>query len=517
MRIFIIFVIIGIFLNSCSISNKHLIKNQLNDYNKRVIAHRGAWKSHQYPENSIASLKEAISQNYAGSEFDIRMTMDDSLIINHDPSYHNLEIEKNTFNYLNQFKLANGEQLPTLRSFLLFGKKNTTSTKLILEIKPSEISKERGIQIARKVVALVHLLKCENIVEYISFDYEVLKEIAKLDKNAITYYLSGNKSPLELKKDEIKGADYHYEAYNYHPNWINEAKKNKILLNVWTVNQPKEMEWLIANDFNYITTNEPELLIEMEKKSIIYQGWKLSFSDEFNYKGLPDAANWNYDIGGHGWGNNEAQFYTLADSNNVKVNNGTLKIIALNKQIEQNNYTSAKLTTYQRYSMQYGKVDCRAKLPAGKGTWPAIWMLPNSIKNNTEDWPLCGEIDIMEHVGKDPNTIHNSLHSFLYNHIKNTQITYFQKVDAVSDQFHNYGIEWTPDYIQFLIDEKVVFRSNKGENGRETKNEGWPFDKSYFLILNLAIGGNWGGTIDPSIFPSIFEIDYVRIYQKGIE
>ena len=164
--------------------------------------------------------------------------------------------------------------------------------------------------------------------------------------------------------------------------------------------------------------------------------------------------------------------------------------------------------------MQYGKIEVRAKLPAGKGTWPAIWMLPESIKTNTENWPLCGEIDIMEHVGKDPNMVHTSLHSELYNHIKGTQVTHFDKLSDVSGSFHTYGIEWDEQRIRFIIDGQLYFESLKGQNGHISTNEGWPFDKPYFLILNLAIGGNWGGEIDPNIFPSTMEIDFVRMYKK---
>ena len=141
-------------------------------------------------------------------------------------------------------------------------------------------------------------------------------------------------------------------------------------------------------------------------------------------------------------------------------------------------------------------------------------MLPETIQNNTEPWHLCGEIDIMEHVGKNPNMIHTSLHSELYNHVKNTQVTYFEKVDDVFNNFHQYSIEWTKDYICFYIDNKLFLKSLKGQNGRVSTNEGWPFDKPYYIILNLAIGGNWGGEIDNTIFPNEMQIDYVRVYEK---
>jgi beta-glucanase (GH16 family) len=242
--------------------------------------------------------------------------------------------------------------------------------------------------------------------------------------------------------------------------------------------------------------------------------WNLVWGDEFNYTGLPDSTKWNYDVGGHGWGNNEKQFYLEKSLENSSVKDGLLHITALKKDFDNSKYTSSKLTTYNRFTIQYGKIEVMAKLPKGKGTWPAIWMLPVSLQENRERWPLCGEIDIMEHVGKDPNVIHTSLHSELYNHIKGTQVTHFEKLQDVFDTFHKYAIEWTGESFKFFIDDNLFFESFKGQDGRISSNEGWPFDKPYFLILNLAIGGNWGGEIDDAIFPVEMQVDYVRIFQK---
>lgn len=247
------------------------------------------------------------------------------------------------------------------------------------------------------------------------------------------------------------------------------------------------------------------------------KAYKLVWSDEFNNVGLPDSTKWNYDVGGNGWGNNEKQFYKEKSIENSFVKDGKLHIVALKKDYENLNYTSARLTTYNRYAIQNGKIEIMAKLPKGSGTWPAIWMLPNTIRTKEETWPLCGEIDIMEHVGKDPNMIHTSLHSQLYNHMINTQITHFEKLSDVFTTFHLYGIEWTSKSIKFLIDNKIFYEAIRGENGKVTSNEGWPFEKPYYLILNLAIGGNWGGEIDNNIFPSEMQIDYVRMYQKSNE
>lgn len=506
-------VFISIFLWSCG-SQKVKKSNKIVFADNCIVAHRGAWKEKNLPQNSIASLRHAIELKCTGSEFDVRMTADDSLVVNHDPEYNNLTIEKTNYTDLIKFKLSNGEKLPTLREYIKAGIENNTATRLVCEIKPSGVSRERGQIIATKVVQLFKKLKADHKVAYISFDYEILKKIRALNPSVSTQYLEGDKSPEEVKADGISGLDCHFSVFKKHPDWIERAKKNNITLNAWTVNDAEDMDWFIANGFDFITTNEPELLQERIKLSPVSNGMKLIWSDEFNGNGLPDSTKWSFEEGGHGWGNNEKQYYTVADTLNAKINNGILKIIALNQKKEKNNYTSARLTTAQKFAFQYGKIDVMAKLPRGKGNWPAIWMLPMSIKNKTESWPLCGEIDIMEHVGKDENMIHTSLHSLLYNHIKGTQITHFEKISDVTSKFHKYGIEWTDKYIKFYIDDKLFFESYKGQDGRVSTNEGWPFDKPYYLILNLAIGGNWGGEIDDSIFPNEMEIDYVRIYQN---
>jgi glycerophosphoryl diester phosphodiesterase len=231
----------------------------------KVIAHRGAWKKNNLPENSIASLKHAIVLKCTGSEFDVRMTADDSLIINHDPDYNKLSIEKTNYSDLIPFKLSNGEVLPTLREYLIAGLQKNNSTRLVCEIKPSTISKERGKMIAAKVISLVQELKVQHLVEYISFDYDILLKIIEVDPKAITHYLEGNKTPEQLKADGISGADYHLNVFKAHPEWIESARKNKILLNVWTVNAAADMDWFLSNKFDFITTNEPELLFERIK------------------------------------------------------------------------------------------------------------------------------------------------------------------------------------------------------------------------------------------------------------
>lgn len=507
MRLFY-FILITLCFAPCGISQK-AAKSKIAFANNIVVAHRGAWKKNNFPQNSIASLRHSIELNCTGSEFDVRMTADDSLVINHDPHYNNLSIEKTNYSDLMAFKLSNGEKLPTLRKYVMAGIKNNHSTRLVCEIKPSEISKERGIGIATKVVRLIQELKAQQMVAYVSFDYDMLKKIRELNPTVSTQYLEGNKSPDQLKADGISGADYYISVFKDHPEWIESAKKNNITLNAWTVNEAADMDWLIANGFDFITTNEPELVAERIKKSPTASGWKLSWSDEFNYKGLPDSTKWSYNVGGHGFGNNELQYYTEKDTLNAIVKDGFLKIIA-RKQIKENNqYTSARILTKNKADFKYGKIEVRAKLPAGRGTWPAIWMLGKNIDDHR--WPLCGEIDIMEHVGYNKDSIFGTIHTESYNHMKGTQKGKGIFIDKPYDSFHDFSIEWTPEKIDFMMD-GVVY--NHIVNEHLTTNE-WPFDQPFYLIMNLAIGGGWGGKkgVDETVFPAVMEVDYVRVYK----
>lgn len=228
-----------------------------------VIAHRGAFKKNGLPENSIASLKEAIRLGCTGSEFDVRMTGDDSLIIMHDPHYQKMNIETSTYSELAQMPLSNGEKLPTLREYLQAGLTNNRQTKLVVEIKPSPTGKERGQRIAEKVIALVRELNATQMVAYISFDYDILKKIRVLDAAAETQYLNGDRTPEQLKEDGITGADYHFSVFRKNENWITMAHQLNLVLNAWTVNTKQDMEWFLSQRFNYITTDEPEMLLEV--------------------------------------------------------------------------------------------------------------------------------------------------------------------------------------------------------------------------------------------------------------
>ena len=258
------FAFIVFLLNGC-MHTKKSTASSLSFAPNIVVAHRGAWKKHNLPENSIAALKEAVRIGCTGSEFDVHLTADDSLVVNHDPHYAGLTIEKSTYAELATTKLSNGEMLPTVYNYLQAGMQQT-KTMLVLEIKPSTISKERGQYLAEKVVALVKQLKAEPWIMYISFDYDILKKVLELQPGAKTAYLNGEKSPEQLAADKIWGADYHYNVFKKNNQWIADAQKLGINLNAWTVNNAEDMQWFINNKFDYITTNEPELLFDILNK-----------------------------------------------------------------------------------------------------------------------------------------------------------------------------------------------------------------------------------------------------------
>jgi glycerophosphoryl diester phosphodiesterase len=254
---------IAVVLTSC-ITTKN---SSMTDFAvNQVVAHRGAFKKNGFPENSIASLKEAIRLNCTGSEFDVRMSADDTLVINHDPDHRKLPIEKTSYADLAKLPLSNGETLPTLRQYILTGLENNKRTRLVVEIKPSETSKEHGKLVASKTVNLIRELKAEAMVVYISFDYDILKKIIEIDHAAQTQYLNGDKTPAQLKADGITGADYHISVFKKNPEWIEQAHQNKIILNAWTVNDKTDMQWLLEKKFDFITTNEPELLLSLLKQ-----------------------------------------------------------------------------------------------------------------------------------------------------------------------------------------------------------------------------------------------------------
>jgi beta-glucanase (GH16 family) len=226
----------------------------------------------------------------------------------------------------------------------------------------------------------------------------------------------------------------------------------------------------------------------------------LVWSDEFNTTGAPDPTKWKYDLGAGGWGNNELEYYTNRSSN-VTVSNGTLKITAIKESFNGSNYTSGRILTSGLYSFKYGRIDISAKLPAGGGVWPAIWSLGNNF--SSAGWPTCGEMDIMEYIGNNPNTIFSTFH--YPGNSGGNAISKNITVQNLTTSFHLYTLQWGASTIGMYVDGKLV---NSIPN-----NQSLPFNQNFFLILNVAMGGNFGGTVDPAFTSGTMEIDYIRVYQ----
>jgi beta-glucanase (GH16 family) len=233
---------------------------------------------------------------------------------------------------------------------------------------------------------------------------------------------------------------------------------------------------------------------------IVSVALSLVFSDEFNTAGAPDPAKWGYDIGnGNGWGNNELEYYTSRPEN-VTISNGTLKIMAIKESYSGSAYTSARMLTKNKFSTKYGKIEVRAKLPAGVGTWPAIWMLGNNI--DAAGWPACGEIDIMEHKGSDQNRIYGTLHHPGHSGGNGDGST--TVVSGATTTFNVYAVEWSPSLIKFSVNGNVFYSFSNTPS--------LPFNQNFFIILNFAMGGTFGGPVDPAFTTATMEVDYVRVY-----
>ena len=266
----------------------------------------------------------------------------------------------------------------------------------------------------------------------------------------------------------------------------------------------------IITVFAYSSSNNSISDFKKVAVFVTEKGPQLIWSDEFNTNGAPDVTKWGYDLGNGcptncGWGNGEKEFYTNR-TDNVKVENGVLKIIAKKENYQGSEYTSARLLTKGKFDFTYGRVDVRAKLPSGAGTWPAIWMLGANI--DAVGWPACGEIDIMEHWGYNPTFISSATHTpSCSGGCANTKVGETTITDY-STQFHVYSLEWTETELKFLIDNVYKYSYKPAVRNSST----WPYTAPQFLILNVAMGGSWF-SIDPNFTESVMEVDYVKVYQ----
>lgn len=261
----------------------------------------------------------------------------------------------------------------------------------------------------------------------------------------------------------------------------------------------------LAGIFSFFTgcSNKEASLPDYVKDSM-----SLVWAEEFDYEGSPDSSKWSYSLGNvNGWGNGEIQKYT--DSlENVNVHDGVCTITAL-RDGNSNRWTSARIKTEHKAKWTGGYIEVRAKLPSGTGTWPAIWMMPEAMKYG--NWPRSGEIDIMEHVGFDRDVVHGTIHTKAFNHKIETQKTRHDRLRGATKDFHTYAVYWTQDVIRWVYDGKTFYEFENTGNGWEE----WPFDHPFYMILNVAIGGSWGGQkgIDKKLNSASMDIDYVRVYQ----
>lgn len=373
-----------------------------------------------------------------------------------------------------------------------------------------------------------------------------------VDGDSLTWYFKGvDKSTDYQFKLYPLGADENYpdcivaNVFNYDPAWEVKWFEDGVLMgdmekywgvdptakNMYQPGKNKRHSWLSAGRTSHLFRAplknpgakvtvvvrdrfEKEYREELSPfQAKVNEGeWKLVWRDEFSASGLPDTTRWNYATRGnsYGWGNGELQWYTEANPKNATVSEGTLKIVARREETSSKEYSSARLTTQNKGDWKYGKIEVRAKVPSGRGTWPAIWMLPT--KNSYGGWPHSGEIDIMEHVGYDPYRVHSTVHTGAYNHVKGTQVGKPYSLPTATTDFQIYTTEWDEEEIRSYVNGELYFTFKNEKTGPEA----WPFDQPFHLILNLAIGGGWGGRkgVDNDLFPHVFEIDYVRVYQR---
>jgi beta-glucanase (GH16 family) len=257
----------------------------------------------------------------------------------------------------------------------------------------------------------------------------------------------------------------------------------------------------------------------IDERGGVPDGFRLVWSDEFEVAGLPDASKWSYDTERNlaGWYNNELQYYSAARLENSRVANGSLVITARQEELSDlgladwggQRYSSARLVTRGKAQWIYGFIEIRAKLPCGRGTWPALWTLSSPPQTA---WPEDGEIDIMEHVGFDPGVVHGTVHTGAYNHRRGNPRGNRMPVPTACTEFHDYQLTWSANRVSVGVDDRIYFQYSNDGSG----NAAWPFDSPQYLILNVAVGGDWGGRmgVDDAVWPVQMEIDYVRVYQR---
>lgn len=317
------------------------------------------------------------------------------------------------------------------------------------------------------------------------------------NKDDRTYNITGRMHPANSKEIEVSSKDG------------SPLKAGSHLIEIHAEDGDLEIDKLVFSLFQEHLETPKSLTQNMDGED-----WKLVWSDEFDGTGLADSTKWAYNVGNWGWGNNEPQYYTNARAKNARQENGNLIIEAHKNDMDQA-WTSARLTTQGKQSFLYGKIEFRAKVPTGRGTWAAGWLLGDSYKDELS-WPYCGEIDVLECVGFEINDAtgnginHATCHTPKYYFKKGNQIGSQIDMENMNNEFHTYTIEWYPDVIYGLVDGERYYTYDKNADDLE-----WPFHQAQNIILNLAVGGGWGGAkgIDENWENHQYIIDYVRVYE----
>lgn len=347
----------------------------------------------------------------------------------------------------------------------------------------------------------------DKITEKIAIEQEAVFKISKAD---IMTKSGGEKYSLVVsgRKEWKAMADV---------DWITTTQESATSLLVTT--QPTKDVKTRTGKVS-ITAGEETLTVNVGQEGVevtdmnVPEGYELVWNDEFNTEGATelDPKHWTHEKQGPGWVNNELQAYVDGEYNGKRVteiSDGKLRIHCFKS---VGNIYSGRVYAHVNEGWQYGYIEARIMLPKGKGTWPAFWMMPVNVDWNKEPWPKCGEIDIMEEVGTVPNEVSSSLHAEGHNHTNGTQVTKAVKIEKAEGDFHTYAIEWTEKNITTYVDgNKLLSYDNDGSGVIN-----WPYDKPYYIILNLAWGGSWGGMngVDESALPISYVIDYVRVYQR---
>ncbi|MDO4535425.1 MAG: glycoside hydrolase family 16 protein [Clostridium perfringens] len=392
------------------------------------------------------------------------------------------------------------------------------------------------------VIALIVLWIVIFIVQQINYNFSINKYNSYIESSIATdgvlvQSLTNNNNDVKNIYDKLQSRNYNDFLYMFNLEKLvnssvqnenidvtlkaySKANLNGKILNIYEYNEGSNTfnclgeTKVVDNTIVFKTKSAGKhFLTLVQAPTYDLDNEKLIYNDEFNYKSSL-SNNWNYDIGNNdGWGNEEKEYYTDNSSNSyIKDNN--LNITAIKESYNGYDYTSARLVS--KGNFLYGKFEISAKLPEGDGMWPAIWMLP--VQNTYGPWPESGEIDIMESIGRQPNYIRGSLQMDTYNFKKNNQITNNIAVNNIYSDYHNYGLLWTPNVIQILVDNDVYLSYNRNlyDTGNTTWKS-WPFNEPFNIILNIAVGGTYGGEIDNNIFPQTMSIDSIKIYDLGLK